>query len=36
MTNEVTRLAVLFADVSGSVRLYETVGDAEALAAIGE
>ena len=29
------RLAVLFADVSGSTRLYETVGDAQALEAIG-
>jgi class 3 adenylate cyclase len=35
MTNEASNLAVLFADVSGSARLYETVGDADALAAIG-
>jgi len=35
MPNEVSNLAVLFADVSGSTRLYETVGDAEALATIG-
>jgi class 3 adenylate cyclase len=28
-------LAVLFADVSGSTRLYESLGDAEALSAIG-
>ena len=28
-------LAVLFADVSGSTRLYESLGDAEALATIG-
>jgi class 3 adenylate cyclase len=34
MTDEPSDLAVLFADVSGSTRLYETVGDAEALAAI--
>jgi adenylate cyclase len=35
MTNDVSTLAVLFADVSGSTRLYETAGDAEALATIG-
>lgn len=35
MTNEAAPLAVLFADVSGSTRLYETVGDADALTAIG-
>lgn len=35
MTNDASNLAVLFADVSGSTRLYETVGDAEALATIG-
>jgi class 3 adenylate cyclase len=35
MTGEVTDVAVLFADVSGSTKLYETVGDAEALNAIG-
>jgi class 3 adenylate cyclase len=29
------QLAVVFADVSGSTRLYETLGDAEALATIG-
>jgi class 3 adenylate cyclase len=29
------KLAVLFADVAGSTRLYEQLGDAEALAAIG-
>lgn len=29
-------LAVLFADVSGSTRLYETLGDARALATVGE
>jgi adenylate cyclase len=29
------QLAVLFADVSGSTRLYDTVGDAEAMASIG-
>jgi class 3 adenylate cyclase len=33
MTNPI-EMAVLFADVSGSTRLYETVGDAEALACI--
>ena len=31
MTSEATDVAVLFADVSGSTKLYETVGDAEAL-----
>ena len=35
MTGEATDVAVLFADVSGSTKLYETVGDAEALKAIG-
>jgi adenylate cyclase len=35
MSNDAPTLAVLFADVSGSTRLYETVGDAEALATIG-
>jgi adenylate cyclase len=35
MTNDASNLAVLFADVAGSTRLYETVGDAEALATIG-
>ncbi len=35
MPDEVRNLAVLFADVSGSSRLYETLGDAEALATIG-
>jgi class 3 adenylate cyclase len=30
-----SELAVLFADVSGSTRLYETLGDERALAAIG-
>jgi len=35
MTSEATDVAVLFADVSGSTKLYETVGDAEALKAIG-
>jgi class 3 adenylate cyclase len=35
MTNDASNLAVLFADVCGSTRLYETVGDAEALATIG-
>jgi adenylate cyclase len=29
------KLAILFADVSGSTKLYETLGDAEALATIG-
>ena len=35
MTGEATDVVVLFADVSGSTKLYETVGDAEALKAIG-
>ncbi len=35
MTSEPTDVAVLFADVSGSTKLYESVGDAEALKAIG-
>src|SRR5258705_13302343 len=35
MSNDVLNLAVLFADVSGSTKLYETVGDAEALRTIG-
>jgi class 3 adenylate cyclase len=35
MTNDASNLAVLFADISGSTRLYETVGDAKALAMIG-
>lgn len=35
MTGTTTDLAVLFADVCGSTRLYETLGDTEALAAIG-
>jgi adenylate cyclase len=35
MTNYASNLAVLFADISGSTRLYETVGDANALATIG-
>jgi class 3 adenylate cyclase len=35
MADEPSSLAVLFADVSGSTRLYETLGDAEALATIG-
>jgi class 3 adenylate cyclase len=35
MTNEASNLAVLFADVAGSTRLYETVGDAEALETVG-
>jgi len=34
MTDDTSQLAVLFADVSGSTRLYETVGDVEALATI--
>jgi adenylate cyclase len=33
--SEPSDVAVLFADVSGSTKLYETVGDAEALRAIG-
>ena len=35
MNDNEAPLAVLFADVSGSTRLYETVGDAVALATIG-
>ena len=35
MPNDASTLAILFADVSGSTRLYETVGDIEALATIG-
>jgi class 3 adenylate cyclase len=35
MTTAPANLAVLFADVSGSTRLYEELGDAPALAAIG-
>ncbi|MEO8304878.1 MAG: adenylate/guanylate cyclase domain-containing protein [Betaproteobacteria bacterium] len=35
MANEPSNLAALFADVSGSTRLYETVGDTDALATIG-
>lgn len=35
MPNDPSDVAVLFADVSGSTKLYETVGDAEALKAIG-
>ena len=35
MTNDASNLAVLFADVSGSTRLYEAVGDADALATVG-
>ena len=35
MTSDAAPLAVLFADVCGSTRLYETVGDADALTAIG-
>ena len=35
MPSEPSDVAVLFADVSGSTKLYETVGDAEALKAIG-
>jgi class 3 adenylate cyclase len=34
MPNENISLAILFADVSGSTRLYETLGDKEALARI--
>ena len=29
------KLAILFADIAGSTKLYETLGDAEALATIG-
>ncbi len=35
MTSTASEFAVLFADVSGSTRLYESVGDAAALATIG-
>jgi adenylate cyclase len=35
MADAARNLAILFADVAGSTRLYETVGDAEALATIG-
>ncbi len=35
MTNAASQFAVLFADVSGSTRLYESVGDAAALDTIG-
>lgn len=35
MTDEPTSMALLFADVCGSTRLYESLGDAEALATIG-
>jgi adenylate cyclase len=35
MADDVRHLAILFADVSGSSHLYETLGDAEALATIG-
>ena len=35
MTDDTRNLAILFADVAGSTRLYETLGDAEALAPIG-
>jgi len=35
VTGETSDIAVLFADVSGSTKLYETVGDAGALEAIG-
>jgi adenylate cyclase len=35
VADDVRNLAVLFADVAGSTRIYETVGDAEALATIG-
>ncbi len=34
-TSNTSDVAVLFADVSGSTKLYETVGDADALQAIG-
>jgi len=34
MADDVRNLAILFADVAGSTRLYETLGDAEALATI--
>jgi class 3 adenylate cyclase len=35
MADDARNLAVLFADVAGSTRLYETLGDAEALSTIG-
>jgi class 3 adenylate cyclase len=35
VADDVRNLAILFADVEGSTRLYETLGDAEALATIG-
>jgi len=35
MTDESSSMTVLFADVCGSTRLYETLGDTEALATIG-
>ena len=35
MTDETSSMTVLFADVCGSTRLYETLGDADALATIG-
>ncbi len=35
MADDARNLAVLFADVAGSTRLYEALGDAEALATIG-
>jgi adenylate cyclase len=36
MTTASSELAVLFADVSGSTRLYETLGDERALATVGQ
>jgi len=36
MTTASSDLAVLFADVSGSTRLYETLGDERALATVGQ
>ena len=36
MSGATTDIAVLFADVCGSTRLYETLGDAQALATIGQ
>jgi len=36
MTEANTAFAVLFADVSGSTRLYEKLGNAEALIAVGQ
>jgi len=35
MTEDTRNLAILFADVAGSTRIYETLGDADALALIG-